>query len=78
VPHCATGLGQSAVKTRGRDAEVGDDRVSVLVEQHVIRLDVAMNDAAAVRVVERRRDLSADSRGRRGWHRAIAHEDVCE
>ena len=45
------------MEARRRDAEVGDQRVAVLVEQHVVGLHVAMHDAAAMRVVERARDL---------------------
>ena len=59
-----------------RDAEVGDERATLL-QQDVLRLDVAMDDAVALRVVEgvatslatgRRRDrelLLAPSRSRR-------------
>ena len=47
--------------TRERDAEVGDERVPVL-QQDVLRLDVAMDDAVPVRVVERVGDLARDAR----------------
>jgi len=31
------------------------------VKEHVLRLDVAMNDALAMRVIERRRDFGRDA-----------------
>ena len=43
-----------------RDAKVGDDGAAVL-QEHVLRLDVAMYDAVAVRVVERAGHLGRDS-----------------
>ena len=43
-----------------RDAEVGDERLAI-VEQDVLGLDVAVDDAVPVRVVERRGDLGGDS-----------------
>ena len=42
-----------------RDAEVGDQRPAV-VEQHVVRLDVAVNHALAVSVVEPGGDFGGD------------------
>ena len=42
---------------RLRDAEVGDDR-GAAGQQHVVRLDVAMDDAALVRVRERLRHVA--------------------
>ncbi len=45
---------------RFRDAEVGDDR-GAAGQQHVVRLDVAMDDAALVRVRERARDVAQDA-----------------
>ncbi len=48
-----------AVRDRARDAEVGDERVPFL-KQDVRRLDVEVDDAVAVRVVERQRDLAAE------------------
>ena len=53
--HRAAARREPPMKARRRDAEVGDQRVAVLVEQHVVRLHVAMHDAAAMRVVERAR-----------------------
>ncbi len=50
------------MKARGRDAEVRDERVAVLVEQDVVRLHIAVHDAVPVRVVERDRDLRAHAR----------------
>ena len=48
-----------AASMRARDAEVGDERLPV-AEQDVLGLDVAMDDAVPVRVVERERDLARD------------------
>ena len=45
---------------RLRDAEVGDDRRAAR-EQHVVRLDVAVHDAALVRVRQRLRDVVQDA-----------------
>ena len=45
-----------------RDAEVHDHRASV-VQQQILRLDVAMDDAVAMRVVERIGDLAGDAHG---------------
>ena len=52
---------------RLRDAEVGDHR-DAAGEQHVVRLDVAVDDAVLVRVRERARDVAQDAHrlGRRG------------
>ena len=44
------------------DAEVGDQRAAV-VQQDVLRLDVAMDDAVAVGVVEGAGDLGGDAHG---------------
>src|SRR5204863_7011200 len=44
--------------TAGRcDPEIGDDCVAIFVEEDVVRLHVAMDDAAAMRVIESARDL---------------------
>ena len=43
-----------------RDAEVGDERLAV-VQQDVLGLEVAMDDAVAVRVVERAGDRGGDA-----------------
>ena len=45
---------------RAGDAEVGDQRVPVLVEQDVLGLDVAVHDAVRMRVVQRVGDLAYD------------------
>ncbi len=70
-------LDAAAFGDRARDAEVGDQRLTVL-QQDVLRLDVAVNDALLVRVVERRSrpdtrcaprpaEEAAFSRSRRLW-----------
>ncbi len=45
---------------RAGDAEVGDARASLLVEDHVVRLEVAVDDAAAVREACGAQDLHDD------------------
>ncbi len=56
-------------RQRAGDAEVGDDDAAVAAEQHVVRLEVAVDDAGAVSGVEPRakgtRDLD-DHRHRKG------------
>jgi len=47
---------------RARDAEIGDERLPVL-EEDILRLDVAVNYPVTVRVVERARDLGRDAQG---------------
>ena len=47
---------------RERDAEVGDERMPAL-QQHVLRLHVAVHDAVAVRVLERVRHLARELQG---------------
>ena len=56
-----------------RDAEVGDDR-GAAGEQHVVRLDVAVHDAALVRVGERLRDVLEDARRLRRRRAARARD----
>ena len=55
------------------DAEVGDDRVA-LGEQHVVRLDVAVDDAVPVGVGERVDHLAQDPHGLGDRQLALARE----
>ena len=68
-PHDLARVGVGAgVVAAVRDAEVGDERAAgARLEQDVVRLHVAMDDAASVRVRERPRDLAQHARrvGRR-------------
>src|SRR5207249_2391511 len=50
--HRADRLGPRRLGKRSRQAEVADADAAVAVEQKVAGLDVAMNDAAAMRVVQ--------------------------
>ena len=59
-------LGPARLGERAGEPEVGDAHDAVLVEEEVRGLDVAVDEAAAVRVVERGGDLAADVRGLRG------------
>ena len=59
------GLGPARLREDLRQAEVGDVREAVLVEEKVRRLDIAVNQAARVRVLQRARDLTAERNGLR-------------
>ena len=61
--HRARRLGPARLGERAGQAEVGDAHDAVLVEQEVRGLDVAVQDAARVRVLERGRDVAPDPRG---------------
>ena len=54
--HAAVG-GQALLVQRAGDPEVRDLRRALLVDEHVLRLDVAVDDLALVRGAERARDL---------------------
>ena len=56
---------------RARNAEVGEEHVAA-GQQHVVRLDIAMDDARRVRVRERVRDFAEHADGVRDRHRAGA------
>ena len=58
---------------RLRDAEVRDDRVPA-GDEHVVRLDVAVHDAARVRVRERVDDVAQDADRVAHGHLAFARE----
>src|SRR5215207_6426850 len=60
-----------------RDAEVRDHCL-VLVEQDVLRLDVAVDDTTRVRVLERRGDLACDADRIGHWEHALAVEPLPE
>ena len=62
--HHRPGLRQAPVDVeRARDAEVRDLRAALLGEQHVLRLDVAMDETLLVREGERPRDLERELDG---------------
>ena len=56
-------------------AEIGQARAAVLVQQDVRGLDVAVHAAGAVEHVQTRRHVMHDLRGAHGWHRLML-EDV--
>ena len=74
------GIGRGArVRAAVRDAEVGDQRAAgARLQQDVVRLHVAMHDAAAVRVGERPRDLAQHARRVGGRQRAARAESLAE
>jgi hypothetical protein len=57
--HDRAGLGHLR-RARARDAEVRDLRVAVLVDDHVVRLEVPVDDAVAVGEARRLEDLNAE------------------
>ncbi len=68
------GLGHPALDVeRAGDAEVGDLRLAVAVQQDVLRLDVAMDETVAVREREPARDLDRQLERRRDrqWVRLL-------
>ena len=71
------GAGGGGVAQRARDAEIGDERVSV-GEQHVVRLDVAMHDPGAVRLGERIGDFAKQPDGLRNGYGALAVEPFAQ
>ena len=66
----AAGGGQALRLERAGDAEVGDLRAAVGVDQDVLRLHVAVDEAVGVRALERAADL--DRVGDRLGHRQPA------
>ncbi len=68
--------GQGHVRGAGAgDPEVGDLRAALLVEDHVVGLQIAVDHPAAVREARGVQDLDDDVDRRRGGHRpALAHD----
>ncbi len=53
-------VGREVRRQRPRDAEVSEQRISLGRQEDVLRLDVAVNHAVLVRIVEGARDLPRD------------------
>ena len=73
-PRC----GQALIARLGQsdgDAEVGEQRLPI-VQEDVLGLDVAMDDALPVCEVERAGDLSHDPNGLVDWQQFLSHEPV--
>ncbi|GAA3196309.1 hypothetical protein GCM10010486_77370 [Nonomuraea roseoviolacea subsp. carminata] len=69
------GPGDGRLVLGGGDTEVGQHRPAVLGEQHVVRLDVAVQDAGRVRGAQRLQQLQADLRHPgRGQRPLLAHQ----
>ena len=68
-------LGPARLGERARETEVGDAHDAVLVEEEVRGLDVAVQDPACVRVLERGRDVAADAGGLRNGKVRVLVED---
>ena len=61
-----------------RDAEVGHLDVPVAADDHVVRLDVAVDDVVAVRLGERAEDLAGELDRRQRRRRALADEQLLQ
>ena len=78
--HRQPGLGQAIVRPRQgpRDAEVGDEGGAVAGEQQVLGLDVAVDHAVPVRVLERPGGLGGDPKRRVHRQLPLPPEPVAE
>ena len=79
-PHDLAGIGDRAIlRTDVRDAEVRHERAArARLEQDVVRLHVAVHDAAPVRVRQRPGDLAHDAHRVRGRQRAPRAQSFAE
>ena len=66
APRCS---GRSRFGNRPRDAEVGDEGGAVDGEEDVLRLDVAVNDALGVGILDGEGHLAGDANG-------LAHREL--
>ena len=83
--YCAVPIDRVGLRHRGRgvgdgpgDAEVHHLDVATLGEHHVGRLDVAVDDAHPVAVVQRREDALGDAGGLVGVHRGLLVQDLAQ
>ena len=75
-PRHRAGLGRRAVGVGPGEAEVGHLGRAIRRDDDVLRLDVAVHDALAVRVIDRGEDLPEDVRRLRGREPPLRREDV--
>ncbi len=74
------GLGHAGATRAGereRDPEVGHQRAAV-VQQHVLRLDVSMDDAVTMGIAQRAGDLGGDPHGLGDGELLLPAEPVAE
>src|SRR5579875_3551573 len=76
--HAGAGLGQAGVAHAFGDPEVDNLDVAGIVDQDVLRFDVAMDESVQMRVVERGGNLSDDERGALDTKRALAIDQLFE
>ena len=75
-PHGTAGHRHALELVDPRDPEVGHLTSSRPVDQDVLRLDVAMDDAVRVRVRDSGGHRNHDRHGQRGRHRSVQHGPV--
>jgi hypothetical protein len=68
--------GELGVASAAGDAEIGDHAAAGVIEEHVVRLDVAVHDALAVRIAQRARRLGKNPAGLGGGQRPVLEQPV--
>ena len=78
VQWCSGQIGRRAVVKLSSGPEVHQDNASVVGEHHVLRLDVAMQQASRMNRRDRLADLGTDTRRFNGGERRALLEDLFE